>query len=417
MANQFNVGQIYANVGLKLLKNHLVIGRKVNTEMSDTFAKVGDTIYAKRPPRYVAKSGSVLQKQDIKQGQVPVVMDRRFHVGYEVTSDDATLKVDQLLRDQNLDAAMAALAQQVDTDLHALAHKFPNWVGTPGQVVDSFSDFTKAPQRLDEMAVPMANRVGFMPPSDAWPLIASLSNSPSIDTVAKDALIRARIPVLGNIELYQAQSQASITTGTRTGGNVDGANQNVDYATDAVRNGSWTQSLICEALGNAKTVKAGEIFTIDGVYAINPADKQAYTYLQQFTVTADATANSTAGGQATLTISPPIITEGAYQTVSAAPADDAAITWFGDATATNTDSTVYRPSFACHRDALALVYAKLEKPESGTWGYATDPDSGVTVRFWRSSDFVNDTHGSRFDILYGVKNVDPMLGTRFSGTA
>jgi hypothetical protein len=73
--------------------------------------------------------------------------------------------------------------------------------------------------------------------------------------------------------------------------------------------------------------------------------------------------------------------------------------------------TIFRP------EAIALVSAKLVMPYSGEADYATDPETGLTVRYWRTSDGTNDTHLHRFDVVYGVKMVDPRRGTRLSGTA
>ena len=49
---------------------------------------------------------------------------------------------------------MIQLANAVDQDLMALYKQVNNWVGTPGQVVDSFKDFALAPQRLDDCVAP-----------------------------------------------------------------------------------------------------------------------------------------------------------------------------------------------------------------------------------------------------------------------
>ena len=112
-----------------------------------------------------------------------------------------------------------------------------------------------------------------------------------------------------------------------------------------------------------------------------------------------------------------MITSGAFQNVSAAPANSAAVVWMGDATATNTDATTYNFSSVFRKEAIALVSAKLTMPFSGEASYSTDPETGLTVRYWRSSDSTNDTHMHRFDVLYGTKMVDPRRGTRLSGTA
>ncbi|MCH1932429.1 hypothetical protein L9G16_19980, partial [Shewanella sp. A25] len=66
-----------------------------------------------------------------------------------------------------------------------------------------------------------------------------------------------------------------------------------------------------------------DVFTIAGVFRVHPETKQSTGVLQQFVATADA--NSTAGGAVTIQISPAIVTSGARQNVSNAPADNAAL--------------------------------------------------------------------------------------------
>jgi hypothetical protein len=419
MSNALLSPKVYANTFLKLLKNNVVLPKLVTTEFKDEFKKVGNTVYAKRPPEFVVRDGAVASVQDVVEGEIAVTIDKQKGVDVEFTSVEQTLTVDALLKSKVMQAAAVKLANQVDQDLHALTKKFYNWVGTPGQVVNSFADLSKAPQRLDEMAVETDNRVGLLNPADAWAMLGSLSGLTAQEKVATDALTRAKLPMLGNIDWYSTQNAASVTTGTR-GGNalVDGASQNVTYA--SVKDGNWTQTLNIDNVGNAQTVAEGEVFTIADVYAINPVTKVAQSYLQQFTVITGGTSVATATGNdqdLALTISPPIITSGAFQTVSAAPADNAAIQWMGDDTEANTDSTTYPFATVFRKEAIALVSAKLVMPFSGEADYSTDPDTGLTVRYWRSSDSTNDTHMHRFDILYGVKMVDPRRGTRLSGTA
>jgi hypothetical protein len=54
-------------------------------------------------------------------------------------------------------------------------------------------------------------------------------------------------------------------------------------------------------------------------------------------------------------------------------------------------------------------------PYTGESDYATDPDTGISVRYWRYSDGTNDLHNHRWDVYYGTKNVDPRLGTVLFG--
>jgi hypothetical protein len=145
---------------------------------------------------------------------------------------------------------------------------------------------------------------------------------------------------------------------------------------------TMTQSLICDGQVS-KTYKAGEVFTITGVNAVNPRTKADLGYLKQFTILADATSDGS--GNVTLSIAPAIISSGAFQNVSAAPADNAALTHLGAL------STTFRPNAVFHKTAIKLVSAKLVRPFSGEADYATDPDTGITVRYWRYSDGANDT--------------------------
>jgi hypothetical protein len=319
-----------------------------------------------------------------------------------------------------MQAKASALANQIDQDLHAETKKFYSWVGTPGQDINSYSDLTKGPQRLDEMAVEQDGRIGLLHPSDAWAMLGSLSGLTAQTKEATDALTRAKLPMLGNIDWYSTQNAGTVTTGTRSGNTtIDGADQNVTYA--SVKDGNWVQDLDLDDLGAAKTVTAGEVFTIADVYACNPLTKARLPYLQQFTVITGVTSSGAEAG--TITISPPIITSGAYQTVvcagtsSTAPDDGAAVQWMGSDTEADTDATTYKFGTIFRPEALALVSAKLVMPYSGEADYATDPETGLTVRYWRTSDGTNDTHLHRFDVVYGVKMVDPRRGTRISGTA
>lgn len=428
MANAMLSPKVYANTFLKLMKNSVVLPKLVSSEyknivvkpISNTGQANGTTVYIKRVPQFTVRNGAVASVQDVVEGEIAVTIDKQKGVDVEFTSMEETLTVDALLKSKIMQAKASALANQIDMDLHAETKKFYSWVGTPGQDINSYSDLTKGPQRLDEMAVENDGRIGILHPSDAWAMLGSLSGLTAQTKEATDALTRAKLPMLGNIDWYSTQNAGSVTTGTRSGNaTVNGADQDVAYS--EVKDGNWVQDLILASVGNNTTVAAGEVFTIADVYAVNPLTKVRQSFLQQFTVIAAVTADGS--GAATISISPPIISSGAYQTVSCAgtsstaPDSGAAIIWMGDATEANTDATTYKYGTIFRPEALALVSAKLVMPYSGEADYATDPDTGLTVRYWRTSDGTNDTHLHRFDVVYGVKMVDPRRGTRLSGTA
>ena len=409
MANTYATPKVYANVGLALLKNELVMAKLCDSEAVDATFKpgVGTTVYVKRPPEFTIRDGATASAQDVVEGEVAVTMDKQKGVDVSFTGYEMTANVDQLLKSKVIKAAMTQIASQIDGDLIDNVKYFNNWVGSPGTTIDSPADLFLAPQRLDEMAIPTSERNGILTPADTYGVTGNLLASAAMQgDVAKSALSRVKIPVIGNVDWYMTQTVPSLTTGTRatTGTLVNGASQNVTYANSRT---TYTQSLICDGQVS-KTYKAGEKFTIAGVNAVNPRNKVDTGYLRQFTIMADATSDGS--GNVTLTISPPIITSGAFQNVTAAPADNAALTHLGAL------STAYRLNAAFHKSAIKLVSAKPPMPFTGEADYATDPDTGLSVRYWRYSDGGTDVHNHRWDVYYGTKNIDQRLGTIISGS-
>jgi hypothetical protein len=419
MANSMLSPKVYANTFLKLMKNNLVAAKLVSGEFKDIVVKPisntgqrnGTTVYVKRPPEFTVRDGAVASVQDVVEGEIALTIDKQKGIDVEFTSMEETLSVDSLLKSKIMGSAAAKLANQIDMDIHAETKKFYSWVGTPGTAITTYAGLTKAMERADIQAIETSGRVGFLHPTDAWGMIGGLSALQQ-DKIVGDALTSAKLPILGGVDWYATQNAGTVTTGTKTGGAIDGASQNVTYA--SVASGNWTQSLIVKTLGSSKTLAIGDSFTIANVYMANPMSKVSTGVLQQFVVT--ATKTTTTGNTETITVSPPIITSGAFQTVvctgtdTTAPDDSATITWLGTLGTTYRFGTLFRP------EAIALASAKLIMPYSGEADYSTDPDTGLTVRYWRSSDSTNDTHLHRFDVVYGVKNVDPRRGVRVSGT-
>lgn len=406
MANAMLTPKTFARVGLKLLKNKLVIARKVNGQFKNEFRKIGDTVYAKRPPEFTVRSGPVAVVQDVVEGEVAIKIDKQRGIDVQFTALEETLTVDAALKSKVMDSAMAQLAQEIDTAVMQEALSVPNWVGTPGQIVDSATDFMLAPKRLANNAVPAGELFGLLSPNDYFGLVGSFTALNTQRGIAESALEEARLPNIGGVTPYMTQSVINLTTGTRTNGTVNGAAQNVTYA--AVKS-DFKQDLILAGVGASATISAGEVFTIAGVFAVNPRTKATLDYLQQFTVLTAVT--SAAGGGVTVSIANPIIASGAFQNVSAAPANGAAVTWMGSA------STIYPQTLVAHEDAITLVSAKLVMPYTGEADYETDPDTGLTIRYWRYSDGTNDLHNHRFDLLFGTKVLDGRKATRLSGTA
>tara|TARA_R110000822_G_scaffold170213_1_gene310126 strand:- start:17165 stop:18376 length:1212 start_codon:yes stop_codon:yes gene_type:complete len=402
MANTIITPSIIAKVGLAQLENNLVMGKKVYRDYTREFVKVGDTISVRRPVKFVANDGAVAINQDVVEGKFSLAMDARKHVSWSFSTQDLTLSIEEY-NERYIKPAAIALANQIDYDLCGLYNKVWNWVGTPASPVNSFSDFALAPRRLDEGAVPQDMRSAVLSPADAWGLVGS-QTALYMQDVARGAYRAGDIGNIAGVSTAMDQNIRMHTNGAAAGGGlINGANQNVTYATSKDTN---TQSLITDDWTASTTFKAGDVFTIADVYAVNPVSKQSTGVLQQFVIQANITATGT---DCTLSIAPAIITSGPYQTVDSVPANDAAITMVG------TGSTQYAQNLVFHKNAFALVMADLEMPDGAVFK-ARESHNGYSMRVIKYYDGEMDEDKIRLDVLYGVKAIYPDLACRLSGT-
>lgn len=186
------------------------------------------------------------------------------------------------------------------------------------------------------------------------------------------------------------------TMGTFSAGTISGANQTgTSITTNAITG----------------TLNQGDIINIAGVFAVNRITKQSTGVLRQFTVTANV-----ATGATSIPIYPALIpgsssyvgTTGAgavqYQTVTASPANSAAITF--DA-ATPTASTTYRKNIAFAPQAVTLAFADLEMPTKGVEEYARESFDNVSMRMLTGYMIGTDQLVTRLDVLYGYLWVRP----------
>ena len=413
MANSTLTTSLIAKEALSILANNCVMANLVHRAHEDEFDKrvngykPGDTITIRRPADFTVRDGATASAQDVVEGSTSITIDKQKGIDFKFTSSDLTLKIEDL-SERVIKPAMVQLANQVDRDLMALYYNVPNLVGTAGQVVNSFSDFALAPQRMDELSVPMGMRNAVLSPTDHWGLLGS-QTALYMQDVAKGAYRDASLGNIGGVETFMDQNVPTHTVGVATGTPlVNGASQTSTYANVKA---TMTQTLNTDGWTNSTTgiLKAGDVFTIAGVYAVNPVTKATLSFLRQFTVMADADSGASTG-PAALTIYPAIITSGAYQNCSAAPADNAAIT-----VVTGTGGTGYRQNLAFHKNAFALAMTPMIAPP-GAVDVSRQSYKGMSVRVIPYYDGANDESNYRLDILYGVKAIDPRLAVRLYGT-
>jgi uncharacterized RmlC-like cupin family protein len=215
-----------------------------------------------------------------------------------------------------------------------------------------------------------------------------MSTNLGLDFIMSQNLPTHTVGGLGGTPLVNGANQGLINAG---------ATDNPSAATTSLITDGWTAAV-------ANRLKRGDVFTIAGVTAVNPETKVSTGVLRQFIATADAASDG--AGNLTVAIYPAIIAGGAYQNVTARPADNAAITVL-----TGTASTAYGQNLMFHRDAFTLVTADMELPKGMDMAERAVED-GVSIRFVRGYDITNNRRICRFDLLAGYGLLRPEWAVR-----
>lgn len=418
MANTTLTADIIAKEALVMLENELGVLNTFHRAFEDEYDntvngyKKGATISIRRPADFTVRSGATMDLQDVIEGKVTLTVDQQKGIDFSFSSSDLTLKISDL-SERVIKPAMSSLVNEITYDcMNTFLPAVYNYVGTPNTLVDSFSDFYKSQERLNHMAVPVESRYAVLNPTDHAGMLGNLTGL----YIANDARGAYRQGNLGNIGgadvmMTQVMPAQDYGTADNTTPLTDGNSQEVSYDT---AKDTWTQTLITDGWDASKTLVAGQMFTIAGVYMVNPKTKRSTGIEQNFTVITSLTTNANAANDTNITISPPIITSGPHQTVTySGNFDGRAITIIGPADGVGA---TYRQNVSYHKNAFALAMVPMEMPQAAYNG-SRKSYKGISVRVIPVYDGINDASKWRLDVLYGRRCIDPRLAVRFSGTA
>lgn len=387
---------------LDVLENNLTFTKYVNREYDSSFAisgaKIGDTLNIRKPARYAGRSGATLSVEDFTETSVALQLATQFGVDVNFTSKELTLNIDDF-RERVLDPAIAAVANKIDFDGMARYVDVYQSIGTPGTVPSTFKTFTDAGAKLDYAAAPKdKNRAVVIDPGCQSSIVDALKGLFQASTEIADQYKTGNMGLTAGFKWSMDQNVNSATIGPQGGTPlVNGAGQ----TGSSLATKGWTAAA-------ASRLVVGDVFTVAGVFAVNPQNRQSTGQLQQFVVT--AAFSSDGSGNGSVSISPSIVTSGATQTVTASPADGAVITVVGAA------GTVSPQHLAFHKNAFTFACADLLLPKGVDMAARVADDKlGMSIRMVRAYDINNDKFPCRLDILYGWKTIRPELACRIQG--
>ena len=403
MANNIITIDMVTRKALQILENSLVLTRNVNRQYDDSFAvegaKIGSTLRIRLPDRALVTDGAALHAQDDNEQSTTLAVDSQKHIGVNFTSAELTMQLDDFA-ERVLKPRVSQLAAAIDADVANAYKQIYSSVGTPGTTPGTSLVLLQAQQKLNENAAGMSPRYATVNPAANAGLVEGLKGlfNPTdvISKQFKNGMMGTG--VLGYDEINMSQSIANHTTGVTPTAPIVAAGSTFSQGATSI-NITFTSG--------SPTFKVGDVFTIAGVFAVNPQTRQSTGALQQFTVTADVSVSS--GTSATLSVSPAIFTStNALATVNAFPAASAALTFLGGS------ATGYAQNLVYHKDAITFATADLLMPQ-GVDMASRQVHNGISMRIVRQYDINNDRMPCRIDVLYGYKVIRPAMACRIWG--
>ena len=402
MANSLLTIDMITRKSLEILENNLVISRNCNKEYDDSFAvegaKIGSTLRIRLPDRALVTDGAALQVQDDNEQYTTLTVSSQKHIGINFTSAELTMQLDDFA-ERVLKPRISQLASSVDADVANAYKSIYASVGTPGTTPATALVLLQAQQKLNENATPMAPRYATVNPAANAGLVNGMSGffnpTGTISRQFKTGMMGEG--VLGYDEINMSQSIVNHTTGSLPVAPI---------CASTVPSAQGATTLDITYTSGTKTIKQGDVFTIAGVYAVNPQTRLSTGSLQQFVVTADQTLTSTS---ATIAFQPPMYTAtNALATVDAFPAASAALTFLG------TASTTYPQNLVYGKNAVTLATADLLLPQ-GVDMASRQVHNGISMRIVRQYDINNDRMPCRVDVLYGYSVIRAPMACRLWG--
>jgi hypothetical protein len=398
MSNSILTIDMITRKALEILENSLVLTRTVNRQYDDSFAvegaKIGSTLRIRLPDRALVTDGAALQVQDDNEQYTTLTVSSQKHIGVNFTTAELTMQLDDFA-ERVLKPRISQLASSIDADVANSFKYIGNSVGTPGTTPATSLVLLQAQQKLNENAAVMSPRYATVNPAANAALIEGMKGlfNPvsAISKQFKNGMFGEGI--LGYDELNMSQSIKQFTTGSRAGTVTVNATVTTEGSTTVVLTGLTTT-----------TIKAGDVFTIADVYAVNPQTRESTGSLYQFVALADVTASTTAS----VTVPAMYSASQALATVDALPVSGKAVTFLGAA------STQYPQNLIYHRDAISFATADLLLPQ-GVDMASRQVHNGISLRVVRQYDINNDRLPCRIDVLYGYSVIRPQMAVRLWG--
>ena len=417
--------QIITRESLINYENALVLGNKIDYSYSDQFGQgnqIGQQLYIRRPILVAPVINNMAYGSDAvasaTETYVAMSVATTLTQALTFSDEDMTLRIEDFEK-RFIKKATTVMANVYDNMIaDAISNAGKLWsqngktvgtatggttaisTGVGGWVFESATsgkldsaDINNALVLLNISSCPTDERYGVLS-ADANAKLASsqitlLNPTKEISDIYKSGFIMN----FAGVDWFMSQTVATHTNGAQ--GTLAIGAGTATYTT------GWQETGILTVTATAGAINAGDVFSIPGVFVVNPLTKAVTNQLQHFTAVAHFAIGSTS-----IEVSPAPISAGPYQNVSAAVTSKTA-------TLVGSTGTSYVESYVFHKEAIAAASPKLYSREGQV--EARSEETGVALRFTRAYDPVgarpsaNGVPGwvNRLDIIAGIKIVRP----------
>jgi hypothetical protein len=361
------------------------VSRQYDDQFARTGAKIGSALRIRLPNDYTVSTGPAITPQGTNEQNTTLTVATQANVPVSFGTAEKTLSLDDF-SERILAPAVNRLAAYVAADLMNVAGQSANIVANlSGSTLSSPNATTwlTAGSALDQNLAPRSDRKIILDPVTQARTVSSLAGlfNPQVRISEQYETGIISKDTLGFDWMYDQTTQVH-TVGSFSAGTVNGSGQTGSTLTVNAITGTLNQ---------------GDVITIAGVYAINRLTGASQGQLRQFVVTANV-----ASGATSIPIYPAIVpAPAAFNTVTASPANSAAISLVMPA------SSQYRQNIAYYPEAFTLATADLEMPTAGVVQAARANFDGISLRMIEAYDVMSDSLITRLDILYGYAAIRP----------
>ena len=419
MANSFSKEERVAFEDLlEGFQDALVLSRNVAVYNTDQtmMERANNTIW--RPQPYIAQSinstpGTAISGyKSMTQLAVPATLGYSKTVPWEMTS----LELRDALQEGRLgDSAKQKLASDINVAIMSAAANLGSLVVPIAAAAGDYDDVALCDAIMNEQGVPDYDRFMALSSRDYNGLAGNLvGTARSFGNAKSDkAYERSYVGMVASFETYKmdyANRQLAAAGGGSLTIDTDGVGTQANYTPQATSTSvggkinvdNRFQTVTVSATTN---VRAGDSFTIGGVFAVHHITKQSTGQLKTFRVVS-------VDSGTTMTITPPIIgAQGVsptdaqlqYKNVEVAtPSNTAAITFLNVNTA--------QVNVFWQRDSLEILPGRYAVPsDAGVAVMRASTDQGIELVMQKFYDIDSMTIKYRLDTLFGVVNKNPEM--------